>query len=150
MKSSAVEIWVGAFVLLVAGGFLAYAYTQSDFEQTRGGYSLYADFGRIDGVSAGSDIRISGVKIGTVGEPSLVENTYQARVELKIAGDVAVPEDSAAKISFDGLLGGSYVSIEPGGSEDMLADGDSIEYTQGSIDIIGVATRAFLNNDDSE
>ena len=148
MKTNLFETAVGAVVIAAAVAFLIFAYSRSDFGADKG-YPLVAEFGRIDGVELGADVRMAGVKIGSVGEPEINPQTYQARVQINITTDVPIPEDSAAKISFDGLLGGSYVAIEPGGSEDMLAAGDRIMFTQGAVDIIGVATKAFLNKDDA-
>ena len=145
MKSSVLETAVGAIVLLIAAGFLVFAYSRSDIDTKRSGYELTATFGRIDGVSVGSDVRLAGMKIGVVSDQMLDQQTYEARLTLAIDPDVKIPDDSVAKVSIDGLLGGSHISIEPGGSEFFLEAGDSISFTQGSIDIIGLATRAFLN-----
>ncbi|MEM8987004.1 MAG: outer membrane lipid asymmetry maintenance protein MlaD [Pseudomonadota bacterium] len=150
MKSSALETWVGALVLFVAAGFLVFAYSRTDIETRRTGYTLNATFGRVDGISVGSDVRLAGLKVGVVSSQSLNGDTYEANVALAIDPSVRVPDDSIAKVTLDGLLGGSHISIEPGGSFEYLEDGDEIAFTQGSVDILGLATRAFLNNDDND
>lgn len=142
-KSGLFETFVGAVVIAVAGVFLAYAYSVSGRESARGAYELGAVFGRVDGITVGSDVRIAGVKVGSVADHRLDLATYEARLDLAIDKNVPVPEDSIAKIVSDGLLGGAHVSIEPGASDVMLADGEVITMTQGSVDLVGLAMRAF-------
>lgn len=146
MRSNLVETWIGVLVLAVAGVFLFYGYSTADLGGPRGGYLLSGKFGRIDGISVGTDVRLAGVKIGAVSGVELDSETYQADVELSIREGVAIPEDSVAKVSLDGLLGGSHISIEPGGSDLYLQAGDQFFITQGSVDFIGLATRAFLSS----
>lgn len=137
------ETLVGAVVLAVAGYFLAYAYGVSSSDAARGSYNLEAVFGRVDGVAIGSEVRIAGVKVGTVAAHTLDTKTYEAKLELALSAGVPVPEDSTAKIMSDGILGGAHVAIEPGGSEVMLAEGGRIAFTQGSVDLLGLAMQAF-------
>ncbi len=146
-KGQIFESVVGVAVLIVAAMFLFYAYETSGRALTARTYTLTAVFGRVDGVTPGSDVRISGVKIGAVSDSALDPKTYEARVKLAVANGVEIPEDSAAKIVSDGLLGGAHVAIEPGGSEVMLAQGDSISITQGSVDLLGLAMQAFTGGD---
>ena len=140
------ETFVGLIVVAAAAAFLVYAYSVSGRDLTRGGYELSAVFGRVDGVAVGSEVRIAGVKVGAVSAQALDRSTYEARLTLAIAGDVPVPEDSVAKIVSDGVLGGAHVAIEPGAAEEMLAPGDAIVITQGSVDLLGLAVQAFTNN----
>jgi phospholipid/cholesterol/gamma-HCH transport system substrate-binding protein len=139
------ESIVGVFVLAVAAVFLFYAYGASGRALTARTYTLNAVFGRVDGVTPGSDVRIAGVKVGAVAASALDPKTYEARVSLSLARHVEVPEDSIAKIVSDGLLGGAHVAIEPGASDAMLAEGDTITITQGSVDLLGLAVEAFTN-----
>lgn len=140
------ESFVGIVVLGVAAAFLAYAYGQSGRALTARTYSLNAVFGRVDGVTAGSEVRISGVKVGAVADSGLDPKTFEARVSMTVARGVDVPEDSVAKIVSDGILGGAHISIEPGGSDVMLAEGDTIAITQGSVDLLGLAVQAFTGS----
>ncbi|MEQ1931487.1 MAG: outer membrane lipid asymmetry maintenance protein MlaD [Parvularculaceae bacterium] len=144
-KAGIFETIVGALVILVAGAFLLYAYGVSG-KASRGAYDLSAVFGRVDGVNVGSQVRIAGVKVGTVSAHALDQATYEARVALRIEKGVKIPEDSIAKVVSDGLLGGAYISIEPGASDSMLADGGAITQTQGSVDLLGLAVQAFTSN----
>lgn len=142
-KAGIFETLVGAVVLAVAGYFLAYAYGVSGSDAARRSYNLEAVFGRVDGVTIGSEVRIAGVKVGTVASHSLDTKTYEAKLKLALSSGVPVPDDSTAKIMSDGILGGAHVAIEPGASETMLADGGKIQFTQGSVDLLGLAMQAF-------
>ncbi len=142
-KGSIFETIVGVGVLGVAAGFLYYAYGASGRGETARTYPLHAVFGRIDGVTAGSEVRIAGVKVGAVSGSALDPQTYEARVTLNVSSGVAVPEDTIAKIVSDGLLGGAHIALEPGGSDVMLKAGDTISVTQGSVDLLGLAMQAF-------
>ncbi len=144
MGGNPVESVIGAVVLLVAVGFLAFAYTNTDIGTVHG-YTLYARFDRIDGLSVGSDVRMSGIKIGTVTDQRLDPETFEAVVTLSIDSDIRLPDDTAAKVASEGLLGGNYISIEPGGSEDLLEPGSEVQYTQGSIDLMGLVSRALFS-----
>lgn len=131
------ETLVGALVLAVAAAFLGFAMLQAGEAGGAGdGRELIARFDRADGIAPGADVRLSGVKVGSVSAVSLDRETYQARVTLVVAEDVPVPIDSVARVATDGLLGGAYVSIEPGGDVEMLPAGGEFEATQGSVDII--------------
>jgi phospholipid/cholesterol/gamma-HCH transport system substrate-binding protein len=142
MANSAAETVIGAAVLVVAGGFLAYAARTADVD-VGGAYELTASFRKADGVTIGGDVRISGVKVGSIREIALDSQTYRANVVVSIREGVQVPEDSAATIASDGLLGGAHVAIQPGGSEFMLEPGDSFEFTQGSVNILDLVGRAI-------
>lgn len=149
-KAGIFETLVGAVVIAVAGYFLAYAYGVSGSEAARRSYDLEAVFGRVDGIAIGSDVRIAGVKVGTVAAHSLDTKTYEAKLRLALSPGVPVPEDSTAKIMSDGLLGGAHVAIEPGASDVMLAQGGKIVLTQGSVDLLGLAVQAFAPDKSKE
>lgn len=134
MGRNLIETVMGAVVLLVAGGFLAFAYNSSNLKPVEG-YTVKAKFEGAGGVSTGSDVRIGGIKIGVVKDMQLDTQTYQAIVVMQIKESVKIPTDSTASIIGDGLLGGKYVSIEPGGEEKMLAEGGEIKFTQSSVSL---------------
>jgi len=139
------ESLIGIVVVAVAIFFMVYAYSVSGKSFARDQYRLDAVFGRVDGVAVGSDVRIAGVKVGSVSANQLDLGTYEANLQLAIDGNVPVPDDSVAKIVSDGILGGAHVAIEPGASEDMLQAGDKITITQGSVDLLGLAVQAFTS-----
>ena len=107
-----------------------------------GGYALSARFSRADGVSSGTDVRLSGVKVGSVSSVTLDPQTYFAKVGMNVSSSVKIPDDSTARIATDGLLGGAYISLEPGGSPDMLAANGEIANTQGSVDLLTLLASA--------
>ena len=152
MKNNAFETLIGAAVVAIAGLFLFYTYTTTDSGPTSG-YELTARFNSVDGVTPGSDVRMSGIKIGTVNTQELDMQNFMAVVSMTIRADVQLPEDSSIKVASESLLGGSYLDVDPGGSEDLLIDGDEIAYTQGTVslmDIVGQAITAVGGSGDSE
>ena len=148
MQSNLVETLIGTLVVAVAAVFLFYGYTTSG-TRSSAGYRVDAAFSSVDGLATGADVRLSGIKIGTVVRQSLDPETYQAVVTLDIAPSVKLPDDSSAKITSEGLLGGSYISVTPGGSEELLADGSEIMFTQGSVDLMSLIGQAVFSTTDS-
>lgn len=147
MSSNLVETLIGAVVITVAAVFLAFAYSNVG-PSTGGSYRLTAQFNRVDGLATGADVRISGIKVGSVTGQSLDPVTFRASVHLTIANGIELPEDSSAKVASEGLLGGSYVAIEPGGADAILADGGTIKYTQGAVDLMGLISKAVFGSAD--
>ena len=144
MRENVVETIIGGVVLAIAGGFLFFALSGNDVG-TAAGYNLVASFDRVDGLTRGTDVRLSGIKVGTVTDQSLDRKTYQARITMTIKDGIDLPEDSVVKISSESLLGGAYLSIEPGGSEEMLAANGEFEYTQGAVDLVNLLSQAVFN-----
>ncbi len=134
MSRNIVETLLGAAVLLVAFGFLSWAYTRSDLA-TPEGYLLRAAFDRIDGLEIGADVRVSGIRVGQVVEERLDLDTYRAEVVFSVREDVKLPRDSSAAIVSSGLLGGKYLSIIPGAEEDLLPPGGRITFTQSPVNL---------------
>jgi len=128
------DLLAGAVVLLVAVGFLGYAVANTG-KSIGGGYDLHAKFDRIDGLLAGSDVRVAGVKVGSVTAMRIDPQSYQAVVNFSVADSIKLPKDSSAVITSDGLLGGKYLSLEPGGDTAMVAPGGELTLTQSSISI---------------
>ena len=144
MKSNVFETFIGAIVIILAAVFLFYSFSVTD-NNTNGSYKVNAVFNRIDGIQNGSDVRLSGIKIGTVANSLLNQITYEAELNLLIENSIKIPDDSSAKITSDGLLGNSYVSIEPGGSEIFIEENGQILFTQGSIDLIGLVGQTLFS-----
>lgn len=136
MASSAAEALIGAVVLVAAGSFLTYAAQRADLGTGTQRYEIVAKFRKAEGINVGTDVRLSGVKVGTVTSVELDRSTYQAVAMLAISSDLEIPEDSDAKIAAEGLLGGNYIEITPGASEFMMEAGDEFLYTQGSVSLI--------------
>lgn len=129
MKRNVIETVLGAVVLIVAIVFLGFSYSSANVGDIDG-YALTADFSGTGGLSIGDDVQISGVKIGTVSKIDLKPDDYRARVTMEINDSIKLPDDSAAFISSISLLGGKYMELQPGSSEDMLAANGHIQYTQ--------------------
>lgn len=129
MKRSVIETVLGAVVLLAAGAFLVFSYNTANVRNVSG-YEITADFSGIGGLAVGDAVQISGVKIGSVSGVLLDPESYLAKVSMSIDRSIRLPEDTAALISSESLLGGRYLALEPGSSEDMIAPGGRIPYTQ--------------------
>lgn len=129
------ETILGAVVAVVAVGFFVFAAAQAGQARTGTGYDLTARFQRVDGIAVGSDVRVSGVKVGVVRAVALDPATYLAQLTLSIDNGVQVLDDSTARIASDGLLGGAYVAIEPAGMDPLVAGGE-IPNTQGAVDLL--------------
>ena len=147
-SNNTVETLIGAVVVLVAVGFLAFAYS-STRAGSLSGYPLEARFTSADGINTGTDVRLHGIKIGSVSGVDLDPKTYMAVVHMNIRGDVPIPDDSAIKVTSTGLLGNPYLSIQPGGSPKNLAANGAIVNTQGSVDLMGLIGRAIYGNTSS-
>ena len=134
MRGNLIESVMGAVVLVVAALFLFFAFNTSQLRAVPG-YELVADFERVDGVREGGDVRISGIKIGSIVGETLDSKTFLARLRLSIDPSVKLPDDTVAEIVSAGLLGDKYLSLVPGGSEKVLPPGGRIKYTQSSVSL---------------
>ena len=135
MKQNIIETTVGFIILAIALSFFVFAYNKGNKIEGSGGYLLKAEFQNIDGIVSGSYIMISGIKIGQVDKIELDKDTYVATAWLKIKDNLKLPKDSQASVSTSGLLGGKFIAITPGSSDEMLDPLAQIKYTQSSINI---------------
>lgn len=148
MASNVSETIIGAVVMAVAGSFLYYATQTSGFSSDTNQYTLSANFRSVAGLNVGSDVKLSGVKIGTLATISLNPETYQAVATIAIDNEVLIPDDAEIKVSTDGLLGGAYLEITAGGSPFMLEPGGQFVYTQGAVSLINLLLK--FGGDDAE
>lgn len=125
MRRNMVETVLGAVVLIVAAAFLVFALRTGDVGSVDG-YTLKAIFLKAGGLETGSDVRISGVKVGTVTGRHLDTETFEAVVEFTIQPDIKLPSDTAAIITNDGLLGGKYMRLVPGSDAKILEPGENL------------------------
>lgn len=143
------ELWVGAAVLAVAAGFLVWSTSGAGFGRGMGAqYDLRAAFPNVDGIEAGTDIRVAGVKVGRVASVTLNPATYMAEARLRVPETIVLPTDTAALIQSDGLLGGAYIELQPGGAPDNLKPGDEIEDVQGAVSLISLMMK-FVDSQSS-
>lgn len=124
MRKKPIETIMGLVVLVIALLFLGFTYNVADLQVVQG-YSVSAEFTKVGGLSIGSDVRINGIKVGTVTAQDLNNEDYTVRVTFNIASNVKLPKDSVAMIAGDGLMGNKFVKIEPGKAKEYLADGDT-------------------------
>ena len=129
MYKRPVETIMGILVLVVAGLFCYFAYSVSDLQVVKG-YNVTANFLKVGGLNTGSDVRINGIKIGTVVSQKLNDEDYTANVVMSIASDIKLPKDSVASIVSDGLMGNKFIKIDPGHDKEFLKDGDKMEKTK--------------------
>jgi phospholipid/cholesterol/gamma-HCH transport system substrate-binding protein len=134
MRGNVIETVMGAVVVIVAALFLVFAYKTSQLRAVSG-YQVTADFTRVDGIRQGSDVRMSGIKIGSVVAEQLDPKTFLANVRMSIDPSVHLPEDTVVEIISAGLLGDKYMSLVPGGSDKMIPPGGKITYTQSSVSL---------------
>ncbi len=132
MKGNVIETVMGAVVLLAAAVFLFFAYNTSQVRAISG-YEISADFQRIDGIRQGGDVRVSGIKVGSVLSEKLNPDTFLATIRMSIEPSVKLPDDTVAEIVSAGLLGDKYLSLVPGGSDKVIPPGGKIKYTQSSV-----------------
>ena len=139
MKVNIVDAFLGFMVLLITGLFLFYVYITLDTKLFKSdGFSLHARFENIDGIVTGSKVKLSGVNIGTVKSISLEPESYYAFITMNFDKKFSFPDDTEASVQLEGLLGGSYISILPGGSDVMLLNDQEIVYTQGSTSLLNL------------
>lgn len=138
MSENVTEVLAGAGVLAAAIGFLAYAAGGEGFGRPADSYDLTASFRSVEGITLGTDVRMAGVKVGTVTELALNPKTFFADARVTVRNGIVVPDDSTIVIASEGLLGGAFVEILPGGSPTDLPADAEIEDTQGAVSVIAL------------
>lgn len=135
MGKTLIETVLGAVVLVVAGIFVWFAYTSTSVRAVRG-YEVTARFRSAAGLTTGNDVKMAGIKVGTVLDMRIDPATFEAIVTLALDPKIKLPRDSSARISSEGLLGSNFVSVDPGGDDKIIANGGQITETQSPIDIV--------------
>ena len=141
------EILVGFFVLLCAMFFLFGSIKTANIKKTDDGYILSANFNNAGGIAVGSDVKIAGVKVGAIVSMALDPQSYQAKITFSIANNIKIPSDSSAKIASDGLLGGKFLSLEIGGSDEYLSENQEIAFTQSSVNFEDLLGKFIFGNE---
>lgn len=137
-KENIVEALVGLVVVLVAIGFVVFAYGRTQAGGSADGYVLKARFTNVAGVSPGTDVRMAGIRVGKVAAQSLDPASFQAVLDLSIDKGLNLPVDSSAAITTEGLLGGTFIALTPGGETAMLKPGEEIIETSGATDLMAL------------
>lgn len=144
MRRSLVETLIGAVVLVVAGFFLYFTYT-TGYQRVEG-YEVTAKFNSVAGLTLGSDVRMSGIKVGSVVGANLDPNTYLAVLRLQIEKTIKLPVDTTAKITSDSLLGSNYVALEPGAEDKLIPENGQIQVTQDPINVVDLIGRFIFGS----
>ena len=148
MASHTTEVITGGIVLAGAVGFFLYASQIAGFSDGGSSETFTASFRSAEGISIGTDVRLAGVKVGTVTAMSLNPENFRADTVFSVSSDVPLPEDTAVVIASEGLLGGSYVELLPGGSPFNLEPGTEIEDTQSSISVVNLLMKFVSGGDE--
>lgn len=148
MAENQTEVLAGAAVLAAAVGFVLYAAQSTGFSGVDGSYDLKASFRSVEGIMLGSDVRMAGVKVGTITSLDLNPTTFFADATVTVQKGLLLPDDSAILISSEGLLGGNFIELVPGGSETNLEPGAEIEDTQGSVSLISLLMKFVSGGSD--
>ena len=143
-RRSFTEVVAGAAVLAVAAGFLFYAVANTG-RGGLGGYTLHAAFDNVGGIAKGADVRIAGLKVGSVTGLSIDPKSYQAVATFTVQPDIKLSSDTSATIATGGLLGGNFISLAMGGDEKMLADGGTITITQSAVNLEDLLGKFIFN-----
>lgn len=149
MKRNVIETVLGAVVLLVAIVFLSFSYSSANVGNVSG-YTVTADFSGIGGLGVGDSVQISGVRVGSVAKIELKPDDYMARITMSIDNAVKLPDDTSAFISSESLLGGKYMELQPGASEEMLGADGHIAYTQAPLNLEQLLGKFIFSMDKSE
>jgi phospholipid/cholesterol/gamma-HCH transport system substrate-binding protein len=141
MANSVAEAVIGAVVLATAAGFVFYAGQSRGVQMGGDSTLLHASFRSAEGITVGTDVRLAGINVGSVTGLELDPATFEARTSFTVDGKLRLPADSDVKIASESLLGGNYVEITPGASEEVLGPGDEIVNTQGSVSLLNLLMR---------
>ena len=144
MRRNMIETVMGALVLVVAIGFVFLVFQNTSVRTSEDGYRLSMELVDASGLARGTDVRMAGIKVGSVVEQKLDPNTYFARVILEIDGEIKLPVDSSAKVLPDGLLGGVYVQLVAGGSKEMIPNGGELADAEGPINVVDLIGKTIF------
>lgn len=138
MAENTTEVIVGGVVLAAALGFLVYGAQATGYRTAGGTYPLIASFSSVEGIGVGADVKLAGVKVGTITSLTLNPQTFRADATIAIRDGIELPADTTILISQDGLLGGAFVELSPGGDPENIPPGGRIEQTQGAVSLINL------------
>ncbi len=138
------EALVGLFVVLFAAWFISFAWGRTGGGAKDGAIHVTALFPNSTGINVGSEVRVAGMKVGTVSDQMLDPQSFQVKATLALDPAVKLPADSSAAITSEGLLGATFISLIPGGDTVALKEGDTIADTQGAMDLMSMVGQ-FIN-----
>ncbi len=144
MRYSLVEILLGAIVLLTAIGFLILG--MQSINSQKDGYHISLIFGSTTGLKNGDDVKISGISVGKITKLELNQEDYNAKVDVIINNNIKIPDDSSAKITSSSLLGGNFLDIIPGSSEQNLKPSDTIYDTTDPVNFTDMLGKVIFSS----
>jgi phospholipid/cholesterol/gamma-HCH transport system substrate-binding protein len=139
-QSNAAEVITGAIAIVVAVALLGLIYLHNG-SSSLSGYEITAKIDKADGLGVGTDVRLAGIKIGSVTSFSLDPNNFLVTVHMNIHDDVKIPTDSSLAVSQSSILGSQYIVIQPGGDSTNIQPGGTVSNATGSIDLLGLINR---------
>lgn len=142
------EALVGLFVIVFAAWFVWFAWSATGGGAKAGAIHVHALFPNSTGVNVGSEVRVAGMKVGTVTAQKLDPQSFQVNMTLAVDPAVKLPADSSAAITSEGFLGATFISLIPGGDPTPLKNGDTIADTQGAMDLMSMVGQ-FINKSGS-
>ncbi|EAR51610.1 hypothetical protein OG2516_01786 [Oceanicola granulosus HTCC2516] len=148
MRENPTEVVVGGAVLALAVGFLVFMLQGTGVSARGAGYELVANFSSAEGVDVGTDVRMAGVKVGTVSALELNPETYRADMTISVQDGLLVPDDSSLAVASEGLLGGNFMEIVPGGSFEFFEPGAQFRDTQSSVSLLTLLLRYVGGGDE--
>jgi phospholipid/cholesterol/gamma-HCH transport system substrate-binding protein len=147
-QNSAAEVMIGLAVVVAAAVLLTFFYMSRGMG-SGSGYDIKAQLPKVDGLGIGTDVRISGIKVGSISDLRLNPVNYLVTVTMKIDKGTQIPTDSSLQVTSSGILGGQYISIQPGGDDKLLASGGMIQNAQGSADLMSMIGHFALGGNGS-
>lgn len=151
MSESKTEVAIGGAVLAAALGFVVYVTNATGLGANGSdSYELTASFRSVQGISVGTEVKMAGVKVGSITDLDLNPLTFRADATFTVKNDLQLPDDSAILISSEGLLGGNFVEIVPGGSPFNVEAGGEIEDTQSSVSLVTLLMKFVSGKDEGD
>ncbi len=146
-NNSTFETLIGALVVAICILFIMLsAKLSGSRQQLSSGYKILAEFDNVDGLNIGSDIKVAGVKVGSISDIELNKENYRAKLTLKVINSLKVPTDSIFKVSTSGLIGNKFINIKIGADEEYFKDGEYAEFTESSMDLEDLISRFVFNS----
>ncbi len=150
MASHTTEVITGGLVVAAAAGFLVYANQFGGLATPSGGYNLTASFRSAEGITVGTDVRLAGVKVGSVTAMALNPKTFRAETTISVDDAIELPDDTALVVSSEGLLGGNFLELLPGGSAFNFEPGAEIMDTESSVSLIQLLLKFVTGSGDDQ
>lgn len=144
MRKSYLETIIGFIVIITTIIFAFMVLKISNKKLVEKTYTLIARFDNVEGISIGTKIKIGGLDVGSV-KAQVLDEHYRIKLILKISYGIVIPDDSTIIVSTSGIIGGKYLKIQPGGSEEALKDKEEFEFTQSTMDLEDMIGRFLLN-----